>query len=242
MIARWKDGFDIVNAVRRDSEGVGIFKRFTSFAYYRFFNWIDDNRLIAGASDFRLLDRKVVDVLNQFRERTRFVRGLVAWVGFRQTALPYSVGARYAGKTKYSVRRMLRFARDGITSFSTLPLRVSAYLGLLAVLAGVLCAVWVAYTWMFADQAVSGSAAVFVATLLLGGIQLLCLGVLGEYLGKMYEDVKGRPLYITRELAGFDEPLLATDRSGREESQDAAVLDSPKTQVCSQALAPRLAP
>ncbi|HUT89230.1 MAG TPA: glycosyltransferase family 2 protein [Thermoguttaceae bacterium] len=205
MIARWKEGFEVVHTIREDTADTGILKRFASSAFYRLINVIVDTRIVPAAADFRLLDRKVVDVLNGLRERNRFLRGLTAWVGFRQTSLAYVPAKRHAGKTKYSLRKMLSFAGDGITSFSTFPLKMSAYLGFLAAGCGVPYAVWAIYLRLFTDEAVSGWASLIVALLFLGGIQLICLGVLGEYVGKIYEEVKGRPLYISRERIGFDE-------------------------------------
>ena len=204
MIARWNEGFDIVHTIREDPARVGLVKRLTSKCFYRLINLMVDNKIVPSAADFRLLDRKVVACLNTMPERARFMRGLVTWTGFRQTALSYVAQERHAGTTEYSLRRMLSFAGDGITSFSTLPLRVSGYLGLLAALAGVPYALWAIYTKLFTDSAVSGWASLIVAILFLGGVQLICLGILGEYVGKIYEEVKGRPLYIARERVGFD--------------------------------------
>jgi dolichol-phosphate mannosyltransferase len=158
---------------------------------------------VANAADFRLMDRKVVDTLNSMQERNRFVRGLTAWVGFRQSAVPFVAGKRHAGTTKYTLRKMLRFALNGITSFSTLPLRLATYLGFVAAISGIPYACWAIYEKLFSNNTVPGWSSLVVAILFLGGVQLICLGVLGEYIGRIYEEVKGRPLYILRDRVGF---------------------------------------
>jgi polyisoprenyl-phosphate glycosyltransferase len=221
MIARWQQGFDVVYTVRKTTEGVGLFKRLTSAAYYRLINRIIDTRIIPSAADFRLIDRKVVNCLNGIRERSRFVRGLVTWVGFRQTAIPYVAAKRHAGTTKYSLGRMLSFAVDGITSFSTFPLRCSTYLGFLSALAGIPYAVWAIYLKLFTDATVSGWSSLIVAVLFLGGVQLIALGILGEYVGRIYEEVKQRPLYLVQETIGFDEHPV--DSNGHDHKQLARV-------------------
>ena len=216
MIARWKEGFDVVYTIRQDTEGLGFFKRFTASVFYRLINALTDTAIIPGTADFRLTDRKVVDCLILMKERSRFMRGLIAWTGFKQIGIPYVARGRYSGKSSYSLRRMLSFAVDGITSFSVLPLRLSAYVGFAAALTGVPYAIWAIYAKLFTETTVSGWTSVIVAVLFLGGVQLISLGVLGDYVGRIYEEVRGRPLYIARERIGFDAEAHAR-RLGHEE-------------------------
>ena len=206
LIEQWKDGYDVVATIRQDTEETGFLKRLTSRWFYRTLNAIAGTKLAAGSADFRLLDRKVVDCLNTMPERSRFLRGLVDWVGFRQTTVSYVVGKRFSGTSSYTPRKMLSFAAAGITSFSTFPLHLAAYLGFFTAIIGVPYALWAVYLRLFTDNAVSGWASLIVAILFLGGVQLMCLGVLGEYVGRIYDEVKQRPLYITREKIGFSDP------------------------------------
>lgn len=205
MLRHWKEGYDVVYTVREDCVDAGFLKRFTAKAFYSLINRIVDTRIIPNAADFRLMDRKVVDCLNGMRERNRFVRGLVAWIGFRQFPLPYVADKRFSGKTKYSFRKMLSFAADGIASFSTFPLRVSAYVGFAAAVCGIPYAMWAIYLRVFTEEAVTGWSSLIVAILFLGGTQLMSLGILGEYVGRIYEEVKDRPFYIAQERLGIDE-------------------------------------
>jgi dolichol-phosphate mannosyltransferase len=171
-----------------------------------------DVSIDANTPDFRLLDRRVVDVLRRFPERARFVRGLVRWVGFRQKAVHFTARRRTHGSTKYPLSRMLRFSMDGVTAFSTMPLRFASYLGGVAALSAIPYAMWAVYKRLFTDDAVHGWASVVVAVLVLGGVQLICLGIIGEYLGRVYEESKGRPLYITDAVIGdFDANLPAIE-------------------------------
>jgi dolichol-phosphate mannosyltransferase len=168
----------------------------------------------ANTPDFRLLDRRVVTVLRRLPERARFVRGLVRWVGFRQKALPFTARKRAHGYTKYPLSRMVRFSVDGVTAFSTMPLRFASYAGAIAALSGIPYALWAIYARLFTDEAVHGWASIMVAVLILGGAQLLSLGIIGEYLGRVYEEVKGRPLYIPDRFIGeFGRPsIVASSR------------------------------
>jgi len=209
LIARWKAGFDVVYTVRAGSDHAGFFKRFSAAAFYRLLNRICDVKITPNAPDFRLLDRRVVDALLQMPERARFLRGLVNWVGFKQTAVEFVANPRLHGSTKYPLSKMIRFSIDGVTAFSSVPLRLSSYMGLLAALAGVPYAVWAVYARLFTDSVVHGWASVIVAVLFLGGVQLIAIGILGEYLGRIYEEVKGRPLYVARELFGGLTPRTA---------------------------------
>jgi dolichol-phosphate mannosyltransferase len=202
MVARWREGYDVVYTIREGRNHAGLLKRWSASLFYRLMNRLCDIEMTANTPDFRLLDRRVVDALRQMPERTRFLRGLVRWVGFRQTALTFVAAPRSHGKTKYPLSKMLRFSLDGVTAFSTVPLRLASYVGLLAALCGIPYACWAVYARLFTDWAVEGWASVVVALLFLGGVQLISIGIMGEYLGRVYEEAKGRPLYLTRELVG----------------------------------------
>jgi polyisoprenyl-phosphate glycosyltransferase len=217
MIEKWRAGYQVVFTVRHDDEKVGWFKRRSSQAFYALINRITDTPIVPGAADFRLVDRQVVDTLNSMQERARFLRGLVSWVGFRQIGIPYRVGQRHAGQSKYSLGKMLKLALNGITNFSAVPLRLATYFGFLAAVVGVPYGLWAVYARLFTDTAVPGWASLTTIVLFLGGVQLICLGIIGEYLGRLYDEVKHRPLYVPQELIGFDEqrsiaPLSANRR------------------------------
>ncbi len=199
MVERWRDGFEIVSMVRRDDPRTPAFKRLTSKLFYRLINAISDFEIRPGAADFRLLDRCVVDALATFEERTLFLRGTLPWLGFRQCDIEYPPEARAQGDSKYNLRRMLLLALDGITSSSTRPLRLSTYLGVIMAGLGTVYAGYALILRLFADSAISGWASLLVGIMTFGGIQLLMLGILGEYLGKVLLEVKGRPSYIVRE-------------------------------------------
>jgi len=204
MLARWREGYEVVYGVRTDREGESWFKLFTASLFYRLIYRITDVTIPLDSGDFRLLDRKVVDVLNQMRERHRFLRGMSAWVGFRQIGVPYSRAKRFAGETKYPFKKMLRFASDAITGFSYFPLQLATYLGFLSAGISILAIPVVIVLRASGSQAFLGQATTLIAVLFLGGVQLISLGILGEYLGRLYDQVKGRPLYIVREIP---EPL-----------------------------------
>ncbi|HVU01252.1 MAG TPA: glycosyltransferase family 2 protein [Polyangiaceae bacterium] len=202
MIRKWREGFDVVYAVREERKGETAFKRFTAAAFYRIFR-----RMLGGidlpqdAGDFRLMSRPVVLALRALRERHRFVRGMVTWIGFRQTAVRYVREARFAGETKYPLSKMLRFAADGITSFSTFPLRIATWLGLAAGFLAIGTGAWALYIKFFVKGVVTGWTTIMMLVAFGSSAQLLMTGILGEYVGRIYEEVKRRPLYITaREL------------------------------------------
>jgi len=204
MVERWRDGSDVVYAVRRTREGEGRFKLASANGFYRVFGRLARMDSEATPGDFRLLDRRAVDVLKAMPERNRFLRGMTVWVGFTQTAVPYDRDARYAGETKFTLRRMLRFSIDAITSFSNVPLQLATLLGFTFSLVAFL-GIPVAIGFRIAGEFVPGVASILLAVLLLGGIQLITLGIVGEYIGRIYEEVKGRPLYVVRgELATGD--------------------------------------
>jgi dolichol-phosphate mannosyltransferase len=198
MVARWEAGADVVYAVRRQREGETAFKLATASWFYKLFDRLAQVDLEPNSGDFRLLDRRALDALLTMTERSRFLRGMTVWVGFTQTAVPYERDARHAGETKYTLRKMLRFSLDAIASFSHVPLQLATYVGLLS--AGLaFVAIPVVVGLHFAGSYLPGFGSLTIAILLLGGIQLIALGVIGEYVGRIYDEVKHRPLYIVRE-------------------------------------------
>jgi dolichol-phosphate mannosyltransferase len=198
MIAQWSQGADVVYAVRKQREGETQFKLATASIFYRLFDKLAQVNLEPNSGDFRLLDRRALDALLTMTERSRFLRGMTVWVGFNQTAVSYEREARQAGETKYTLRRMLRFSLDAIASFSHLPLQLATYAGLLS--AGLaFIAIAVVLVLRLVDSYLPGFSSITIAVLLLGGIQLIALGVIGEYVGRIYDEVKHRPLYIVRE-------------------------------------------
>ena len=204
MVVKWREGFDVVYATRRRREGESMVKRATARYFYRIFDRITDIPIPHDTGDFRLLDRRVVDVLVRLPERTRFMKGLFAWVGFRQTALVYDREPRNAGQTKWNYWRLWNFAIDAVTSFSSLPLKVWSYLGLVVSVFAFLYALFLASLKIFRGIDVAGYASLMVAVLFFGGVQLITLGIMGEYMARMYNEVKGRPLYLVRDAWGFE--------------------------------------
>lgn len=196
LIAKWKEGFEVVYAVRGEREGETWFKKTTASLFYRLIYRITDVKIPLDTGDFRLMDRKVVNVMNQMRERHRFLRGMSSWVGFRQVGVTYRRAARFAGVTKYPFSKMLRLALNAITSFSYFPLQLATYMGFFAAGLSILTIPVIVVMRLIGQQAFFGQATTLVAVLLLGGVQLISLGILGEYLGRVYDEVKGRPLYI----------------------------------------------
>lgn len=204
LIAKWREGFEIVYTERQNTADAGLVKRLTSRLFYGLINRASATQIPLNAADFRLLDRKVVDSLARLPERARFLRGLIAWVGYRQTVVPFEAPERAAGQTKYTFRKMLRFAIDAVTSFSSLPLRMAGYCGFVTSLAGFGLGAATIWQKLFVpDRNVPGYTTIVVLILFLGGLQLISLGIIGEYLAKIYEEVKGRPLYLVRQAVGF---------------------------------------
>lgn len=199
MLAKWRDGYQVVYGVRAEREGESRFKLLTAHVFYRVLNYLSDTPIPLDTGDFRLMDRVVVDALRSMPERDRFVRGMVSWVGFRQFALPYRRAARFAGVSKYPLRKMLRFATNGILSFSMRPLTLAMDVGLLC--AALACAgiIWAFAMRIATHNWVAGWTATIIAVLFLGGIQLVCTGILGEYIGRTYMQSKNRPLYVVSE-------------------------------------------
>ncbi len=205
MIALWRNGYHVVYGTRVDRPGESAFKLVTARAFYRVLNRLSDVPIPLDTGDFRLMDRKVVDVLKGMPERDRFIRGMVSWVGFKQVALPYRRAERFAGESKYPLRKMVRFATDGIMSFSTKPLRLAVTLGLLSSFFALLGIINTLVVRLTTDHWVPGWAEIMVAILFLGGVQLLCIGILGEYVGRTYNEIKRRPLYVVQDRLGFPE-------------------------------------
>ncbi len=199
LIAKWREGFQVVYAVRAEREGESKFKLMTASLFYRLIYRITDVKIPMDTGDFRLLDRKVVDTMNGMRERQRFLRGMSAWVGFRQVGVPYKRAARFAGSTKYPLKKMIKLALTAITSFSYFPLQLSTWVG--AFLAGIGFLLMVLFIVLRAvgSAFLAGQALTVILVVFLSGVQLLSLGILGEYIGRIYDEVKGRPLYTTSE-------------------------------------------
>jgi dolichol-phosphate mannosyltransferase len=202
LVAEWDKGYDVVYTVREGRDHAGWLKRASAAAFYWLMNRMCDIDIASNTPDFRLMNRRVVDTLLRFPERNRFFRGLVRWVGFKQTSIRFTARPRSHGRTKYPFARMLRFSVDGITAFSIVPLRLASYLGVFVALSGIPYASWAVYKRLFTDEAVHGWASLVVALLVIGGLLLVCIGIIGEYLGRIYEEVKGRPLYIADEVLG----------------------------------------
>ncbi len=199
LVEKWREGYHVVYAVRKAREGESWFKKATAALFYRLIRRITDVDIPPDTGDFRLMDRRVVDVLRQMKERHRFLRGMAAWVGFRQIGVPYVRAPRYAGETKYPLRKMLKFAWDAITSFSYAPLQMATYLGFLSAGMAILAIPVVVMARLAGSHAFYGQATTLIAVLFLGGVQLIFLGILGEYIGRIYDEVKGRPLYVVAE-------------------------------------------
>jgi len=205
LIKKWREGYEVVYAVRAEREGETWFKTFTASLFYRIIFRITDVKIPMDTGDFRLMDRKVVNVMNQMREKHRFLRGMSAWVGFKQVGVPYRRAARFAGSTKYPFTKMLKLAITAITGFSYFPLQVATYLGFISAGLSIVVIPLVVIMRLAGSQAFFGQASTLIAVLFLGGVQLICLGILGEYLGRIYDEVKGRPLYIVREAPAAKE-------------------------------------
>jgi len=202
MIAKWRDGYDVVYGVRDNRETDTLPKRLTGDTYYRANNWLSDDKIPGHAGDFRRLDQRVVEVIRRMPERNRFMKGLFAWAGFRQAAVSYHREERKVGTTKYNYWKLWRLAVDGITSASTIPLRVWSYLGAFVALGALGYAIYIIVRTLMFGIELPGYASLMVAILFLGGLQLLSLGVLGEYIGRILIETKCRPLYVLRETIG----------------------------------------
>jgi dolichol-phosphate mannosyltransferase len=205
MVTLWRQGYDVVYGQRLERQGESAFKRSSARLFYQLLNLLSDVPIPLDTGDFRLMDRRVVASLREMPERDRFLRGMVSWVGFRQIAIPYLRRQRLAGTSKYPLRKMVRFATDGILSFSTRPLQLSITLGFMSSLVSLLMIAYSILVRLFTSTWVEGWTSLMSAVLFLGGVQLIGIGILGEYTGRIYNEVKRRPLYFVAEAVGFDE-------------------------------------
>jgi glycosyltransferase involved in cell wall biosynthesis len=205
MVSKWREGADLVYAVRRNRNTDGPLRRLFSRAFYAVFRRIAEVKIPEGAGDFCLLDRKVIDAVNALPERSRFMKGMVAWVGFRQEVVPFNVAPRAGGSSHWNFFRLLRFAFDGLSAFSTLPLRIWTWGGATVSLLAIAYGLYLILHTLVSGVDVPGYASVMVGILLLGGLQLLSLGMIGEYLARVFTEVKARPLYFVAERIGFDD-------------------------------------
>ena len=204
MVQKWQEGYDIVYATRKTREGETWFKRSTANIFYILLDKITKVSIPRNTGDFRLLDRKVVEALKRLPERTRFMKGLFAWVGFKSVSILFERQPRFQGNTKWNYWKLWNFALDGITSFSLLPLKMWTYLGLIISLLSLTYASFLVVRTIFLGIDIPGYASLMVTILFLGGIQLITLGIIGEYLGRVYEEIKGRPLYLVRDVYGLE--------------------------------------
>lgn len=205
MVDRWKEGYEVVYGKRLRRDGETIFKKFTAKTFYRFLDSMTDVKLPVDVGDFRLIDRKVCDAMKCLPERSRYVRGLVSWVGFKQTSVEYHREKRFAGETKYPLKKMLKLAGDGIFSFSYKPLKLATFVGMLVSVFSFIYLVVVLIQKFIKNDVVSGWASSIAVTLFLNGVMLIVIGIMGEYVGRIYEEVKARPLYIIGEFVGFED-------------------------------------
>lgn len=213
MIAQWRNGFDVVYGVRSERDGETWFKKLTASGFYRLIRSITSVDIPLDTGDFRLMDRRVVEAIRQMPEQHRFLRGMVSWVGFKQTGVSYKRHPRYAGSSKFTLGKMVRFALDAITGFSYAPLQLASYLGFtIALLSALAIVIVVALRLLGSSQPLLGQATTLVTVLFLGGVQLICLGIVGEYLGRIYDEVKRRPLYLIDQRWGCDETPNRRDR------------------------------
>jgi len=212
MVDKWKEGYQVVYGKRLQREGETFFKKFTAKVFYRFLDSMTDVKLPVDVGDFRLIDRKVCDALKCLPERSRYVRGLVSWVGFRQTSVEYHREKRFAGETKYPLSKMLKLAGDGIFSFSYKPLKLATFLGMLVSAFSFIYLIIVLVQRIVKNDVAAGWASSMAVSLFLNGVMLIVIGIMGEYVGRIYEEVKARPLYVVGELMGFGEDKDKQDK------------------------------
>jgi glycosyltransferase involved in cell wall biosynthesis len=208
MVAKWRDGYEMVFGVRRCRDSDGWAKRVTAGLYYRAHNAVSKDKIPENAGDFRLMDKKVVDVIRALPERNRFMKGLFAWAGFRQAAVEYDRAERETGTTKFNYWKLWTLALDGITSASTVPLRIWSYVGAVIALFALGYAGFIAFDTMVFGNRVPGYASIMTSVLFLGGVQLISLGVLGEYVGRILTETKQRPLYVVRDTVGIESQVV----------------------------------
>lgn len=216
MVERWREGFHVAYGLRTERSGETGFKLWTAHLFYRIINRLSETEIPLDTGDFRLMDRRVVDALLLMPERDRFLRGMVSWVGFRQVAVPYERAPRHAGESKYPLLKMIRFATDAVLSFSFIPLRLATWLGFMTILMAVAGIIYAVVLRLYTDPShwVRGWTSTFTAILFIGGVQLISLGIIGEYLGRIYSEVKKRPLYIVQEQLGFGTQSIGHGQEG----------------------------
>lgn len=215
LVRRWHEGYDVVYAKRIARDGESSFKKFTAYAFYRTIGRMSRVQIPRDTGDFRLLSRRAVQALAKLREQHRFMKGLFAWIGYPQVAVPYRREPRHAGETKWNYWRLWNFALEGITAFTTAPLRLATYLGLVTAIAAFVYAAIVVYKTLAFGDPVRGYPSLMVVVLFLGGVQLITIGIIGEYLGRMFDETKGRPLYLVQEYRPASELPITADLVGQ---------------------------
>ncbi|PYG86948.1 dolichol-phosphate mannosyltransferase [Ruminiclostridium sufflavum DSM 19573] len=221
MVERWQEGYEVVYGKRLQREGETFFKKFTAKMFYRFLDSMTDVKLPVDVGDFRLIDRKVCDTMKRLPERSRYVRGLVSWVGFKQTSVEYRREKRFAGETKYPLKRMVKLAGDGIFSFSYKPLKLATFTGMIISAFSFIYLIVVLIQKFTKNDVASGWASSMAVSLFFNGVMLIVLGIMGEYVGRIYEEVKARPLYIVGELLGFDtKNIEENDKTDKDEGKN----------------------
>lgn len=206
LYKKFTEGFDIVNTIRIETADSGAFKKISSHFFYKIINNLSDIHIEPAAADFRLMNRKTVNAFLQLKEKDRFTRGIISWMGFKQANVEYTAPVRFSGKSKYSILKMFRFAADGITSFSAKPLRISFFAGLIVSLVGLLYAIYAVVEY-FAGRTIQGWTSILVSILIIGGIQLISIGIIGEYLARVFNEAKNRPMYLVKEYTSKDVDL-----------------------------------
>ena len=208
MLKLWEKGYEVVYAKRKRRKGESVFKRITARLFYIVLDKLSDTKIPLDTGDFRLIDAKVADELRRMREKNRFLRGMVSWIGFKQIPIEYEREERFAGETKYPLKKMIKLALDGIISFSSKPLKLSQYLGFFAVICAMVIFIYsIAYRIVGGKNLVSGWASIMTTVAFLGGVQLIAIGILGEYIGRMYDESKDRPLYIIEKEININDKL-----------------------------------
>lgn len=205
MLQKWREGYDVVYGIRIRRKGETLFKKITAKFFYRLLNGLTEVEIPVDTGDFRLVDRKICDELKRVNEKSRYIRGLISWLGFKQTGINYVRDKRFAGETKYPLKKMLRYAFDGITSFSYKPLKIASYFGGIISFLSFAYLLVVIYQRLFTEKTITGWASTLAVSLFFNGIVLIILGIMGEYIGRIYDEAKGRPLYIVKETKNIDE-------------------------------------
>lgn len=203
LIEKWQQGFEIVTGIRKTTEKIGFIKKATAKFFYQLLNRMSNTKISENSADFRLLDRKVVEYLKRFPERSKFIRGIIGWIGFSQAEIEYNAPRRLAGETKYTFSKMFKLAVDGLTSFSSFPLRISILFGLFVAVLCLIYIVWAIYVRLFTASAIPGWTSILISVLFLGAIQLLCFGMQGLYISRIYDEVRQRPLYLIADKLGL---------------------------------------